>query len=70
MELEEEESLVQRGHRRLRKHAVNKFNRTVSMKTPIEEQEMERSDKDRERLKTVSQKRGGDETKSFRFHII
>ena len=48
-------------------HAVRKINRAVSMKIAIEDSKRcsIAAEKERERLKTVSQRRGVDETISF-----
>ena len=47
------------------RHAVSKIRRAVSMKITIEDSERGNIATMRERLKTVSQRRGIDETKSF-----
>ena len=48
-----------------RRHAVSKINRTVSMKIAIEDSKRCNVPMKREKLKTVSQRRGVDETKIF-----
>ena len=52
------------------RHAVCKIDRAVCMKIAIEDRKRCSISVKRERLKTVSQRRGVDETKSFRFHPI
>ena len=47
------------------RHAVSKIRRGVSMKIKVEDSERGNTAAMRERLKTVSQRRGVDETKSF-----
>ena len=47
------------------RHAVSKINRAFDMKIAIEDSERCNIMPKRERLKTVSQRRGVDETKSF-----
>ena len=54
------------------RHAVSKINRkkTVSVKIAIEESKRCNIPAERDMLKTVSQRKGVDETKSFSFHLI
>ena len=52
------------------RHAVSKIRRAVSMKISVEDRERQQCGEKREGLKTVSQRRGVDETKSFRFHPV
>ena len=52
------------------RHAVSKIRRAVSMKIAVENSERCNVAAMRKRLKTVSQRRGIDETKSFRFHPV
>ena len=47
------------------KHAVSKIRKAVSMKITVEYSKRANITAKRERLKTVSQRRGIDETKSF-----
>ena len=48
-----------------RRHAISKINGAVSMKIVIEDRKRFNILAKRKRLKTVSQRRGVDETKSF-----
>ena len=52
------------------RHAVSNINRVVRMKIATEDTKRCSIPTKRERLKTVSPRRGVDETKSFSFHPI
>ena len=56
---------MQRGSEEDRRHAVSKINRVVNMKIAIEDSKRCNIPAKKERLKTVSQKRGVDEKKRF-----
>ena len=47
------------------RHAVSKIRRAVSMKIAVKESKRDNIAATRKRLKTVSQRRGVDKTKSF-----
>ena len=58
-------SCAARPREKGRRHAVSKIRRAVSMKIAVEDSKRGNIAAERKRLKTVSQRRGIDETKSF-----
>ena len=54
----------------VKRHTLPIMKKTGGMKIGVEDSKINNTPKVRKRLKTVNQRKGGDKTKSFRFHSI